>query len=345
MKLFPALCLMLPVIFLPGCRSGDEARQNAPVALPPTPWRGLHLMLGSDKQTDALVEQLPKLAADGVNVIIVEVDYNFDFQSHPELRPPQYVTKAGAQRLARAAREQHIRVIPQINCLGHQSWSSNTGSLLVQHPDFDETPGQFPGNKGIYCRSWCPQNPEVNRVVFALVDELIDAFDADAFHVGMDEVFIMASDYCPRCHGGDPAKLFAKAVNDFHQHLVTERKVEMLMWGDRLLDARAEGYSEWEAATNGTPPAIDLIPRDIIICDWHYEKRADYPSVPVLLNKGFRVWPSGWQPLAGAEAFSAFSRQQQNPRLVGYLCTTWGKVKVDQVADWPPLVEPLRDWR
>ena len=345
MKLFPALCLMLPVIFLPGCRTGDEARQNAPVASPPTPWRGLHLMLGSDKQTDALVEQLPKLAADGVNVIIVEVDYNFDFQSHPELRPPQYVTKAGAQRLARAAREQHIRVIPQINCLGHQSWSSNTGSLLVQHPDFDETPGQFPGNKGIYCRSWCPQNPEVNRVVFALVDELIDAFDADAFHVGMDEVFIMASDYCPRCHGGDPAKLFAKAVNDFHQHLVTERKVEMLMWGDRLLDARAEGYSEWEAATNGTPPAIDLIPRDIIICDWHYEKRADYPSVPVLLNKGFRVWPSGWQPLAGAEAFSAFSRQQPNPRLVGYLCTTWGKVKVGDVADWPPLIEPLRDWR
>ncbi len=345
MKLFPALCLMLPVIFLPGCRTGDEARQNAPVASPPTPWRGLHLMVGSDKQTDVLIQQLPKLAADGVNVIIVEVDYNFDFQSHPELRPSQYVTKAGAQRLARAAREQHIRVIPQINCLGHQSWSSNTGSLLVQHPDFDETPGQFPGNKGIYCRSWCPQNPEVNRVVFALVDELIDAFDADAFHVGMDEVFIMASDYCPRCHGGDPAKLFAKAVNDFHQHLVVERKVEMLMWGDRLLDARAEGYSEWEAATNGTPPAIDLIPRDIIICDWHYEKRADYPSVPVLLNKGFRVWPSGWQPLAGAEAFSAFSRQQQNPRLVGYLCTTWGKVKVGDVADWPPLIEPLRDWR
>jgi len=302
-------------------------------------------MLGSDKQTDALVEQLPKLSADGVNVIIVEVDYNFDFQSHPELRPSQYVTKAGAQRLARAAREQHIRVIPQINCLGHQSWSSNTGSLLVQHPDFDETPGQFPGNKGIYCRSWCPQNPEVNRVVFALVDELIDAFDADAFHVGMDEVFIMASDYCPRCHGGDPAKLFARAVNEFHQHLVTERKVEMLMWGDRLLDARAEGYSEWEAATNGTPPAIDLIPKDIIICDWHYEKRADYPSVPVLLNKGFRVWPSGWQPLEGAQALSAFSRQQKNPRLVGYLCTTWGKVKVGDVADWPPLIEPLRDWK
>src|SRR6267154_1724091 len=99
------------------------------------------------------------------------------------------------------------------------------------------------------------------------------------------------------------------------------------------------------ATRDGTRPAIDLIPKDIVICDWHYEKRADYPSVPVLLNKGFRVWPSGWQPLAGAQALSAFSRQQKNPRLVGYLCTTWGKVKVGDVADWPPLIEPLRDWK
>jgi len=40
----------------------------------------------------------------------------------------------------------------------------------------------------IYCRSWCPQNPEVNKVVFALVDELVNAFEATAFHAGMDEV-------------------------------------------------------------------------------------------------------------------------------------------------------------
>jgi Glycosyl hydrolase family 20, catalytic domain len=345
MKFLPAFYLTLSLAILAGCRTSNETKSNSKIASWPTPWRGLHLMVGSDEQTDLLVEKLPKLKDDGVNVIIVEVDYNFDFQSHPELRPAKFVTKAGAQRLSAAAHAQGIRLIPQINCLGHQSWSSNTMSLLAKHPEFDETPGKFPNNKGIYCRSWCPQNPEVNRVVFALADELIDAFDADAFHVGMDEVFIMASEYCPRCHGEDPAKLFAKAVNDFHHHLVDQRKVEMFMWGDRLLDAKAEGYSEWEAATNGTSPAIDLIPKDIVICDWHYEERTNYPSVPILLKKGFRVWPSGWQPLAGAKAFSEFSKEQDNPRVVGYLCTTWGKVKVDKVADWPPLIEPLRDWR
>ncbi|MDB6112202.1 MAG: glycoside hydrolase, partial [Pedosphaera sp.] len=136
-----------------------------------------------------------------------------------------------------------------------------------------------------------------------------------------------------------------KAVNDFHEHIVGKRKVEMLMWADRLLDAKKLGLSKWEAADNGTQGAIDLIPKDIIMCDWHYEKQSSYPSVPLLLEKGFRVWPSGWQPLDATLAFSAFAREQNNERLVGYLCTTWGKTKIGTAAQWPPITEPLREWK
>ena len=182
-------------------------------------------------------------------------------------------------------------------------------------------------------------------MVFALIDELAEAFDADAFHVGMDEVFLIASEHCPRCRGGDPAKLFAKAVNDLHRHIVGERKLEMLMWGDRFLDAKALGYSEWEASKNGTQAAIDLVPKDIILCDWHYGAQTNYPSVPLLLGKGFRVWPSGWQPLEATRAFSAFARRQKSKNLVGYLCTTWGKVRIAEAAQWPPIVEVLAEWK
>ena len=309
-------------------------------------WRGVHLMMDNDAQLAALGRQLPKLAADGVNVLVLQVDYSFDFKSHPELRSPQYVTEAGAREFAAAAHELGIRVIPELDCLGHQSWSTHTLPLLLKYPKFDETPGQFPDNKGIYCRSWCPQNPDVNQVVFALIDELTDAFDADAFHVGMDEVFIIASEHCPRCRGGDPAKLFAKAVNDLHKHIVGRRKLEMLMWADRLLDSKARGYSEWEASANGTAGAVDLIPKDIILCDWHYVKYASYPSVPLLLNKGFRVWPSSWQPLADAMALSEFCQPyRENARLLGLLCTTWGKVKTAELADWPPLTEVMAGWK
>ena len=106
---------------------------------------------------------------------------------------------------------------------------------------------------------------DASGVVKSMMDELIDAFRPDALHVGMDEVFLIASDQCPRCRGREPAKLFAKAVNDYHSHLVGKRKLTMLMWGDRLLDDSRMHYDEWEASRNGTAPAIDMIPKDIII--------------------------------------------------------------------------------
>ncbi len=308
-------------------------------------WRGVHLMVGSEAQAVELREQLPRLAAVGVNAIIVETDYNFEFKSHPELSSRDCVTRATAHALAQAARVSGIRLILQINCLGHQSWSKHTLALLTKYPEFDETPGQYPNNTNIYCRSWCPQNPAVNRVVFALVDELMDAFETDAFHAGMDEVFLIASEHCPRCQDGDPARLFAKAVNDLHEHVVKKRKGELFIWADRLLDARTMGYGEWESAKNGTAGAVDLIPKDIVLCDWHYGKRASYPSVPYLTGKGFRVWPSSWQPLDAAKAFSGFARAQKNSRVVGFLCTTWGKVQIADAANWPPIKDVLAGWK
>jgi hypothetical protein len=307
-------------------------------------WRGIQLSVGDDKAAAALTEKVPRLGALGVNALVIEVDYQFAFQSHPELGSAGGLTKAGAAGLARACREHGIRPIPLFNCLGHQSWAKTTFPLLVKHPEFDETPGQFPDNKDIYCRSWCPQHPEVNRVVFALIDELVDAFSADAVHVGMDEVFLIASEHCPRCKGGDPATLFAKAVKDLHGHIVGGRKVEMLMWSDRLLEAQTMGYGEWESAKNGTAAAVDLVPKDLILCDWHYEKRADYPSIPFFLGKGFRVWPSGWNKVEATDALIDAAQKSRGERMLGHLCTTWGSVKIPDLDQWPPIVAAMKRW-
>jgi hypothetical protein len=301
-------------------------------------------MVRNDAGLDALTRQLPKLAALGVNALIVEVNYSFDFTSHPDLRASAFVTRPAAAQFARAARAAGLRPLPMFNCLGHQSWAKNTVPLLTRHPEFDETPGQFPNNEGIYCRSWCPQHPEVNRVVFALIDELLEAFQADGFHAGMDEVFLIASEHCPRCKGGDPAKLFAKAVNDLHQHLVKERKVELFIWGDRLLDAKALGYSKWEASANGTAGAVDLVPKDLIVCDWHYEKQAAYASIPFLMEKGFRVWPGGWKSVPAVAALCDYAQTQRGPRLLGYLATTWGAVDFARLPEWEPLTTAMKQW-
>lgn len=288
------------------------------------PWRGVHVLSPGKAGLPLLERAIAEVFAPiGVNVLVLEVGYQFEFESHPELRQAGAISKADARRIAELCRKHSIRVIPELDCLGHQSWKDNVWPLLAKYPDMEEPPSQAKDAPRSYCRSWCPLHPKVNQTVFPLLDELIEAFGADAFHVGMDEVFVLASEQCPRCKGKNPAELYAKAVNDLYRHLVREKKVTMLMWGDRLLDAKTMKYGEWEASVRGTAPAIDLIPKDIIICDWHYGVRDDYPSIRYFQEKGFRVWPSPWHDLKAAEALMACAQRDATDKMIGLLCTTW----------------------
>jgi hypothetical protein len=210
------------------------------------------------------------------------------------------------------------------------------------YPELDLTPGAFAGNKGIYCREWDPLNPKVNEIVFRLMDEILDGFHADALHVGMDEIFLLGSEQSPSTKGKDPAKVFARAVNDLHRHLVKERKVEMLMWADRLFDANKYSWgNKWEASENGTAPALDMIPKDIILCPWHYNLKQAYPSIPLFLGKGFRVLPASWKKLDASRALIEYSLKQQSPSMLGHLFTTWSRQR-DPLAQYPPLVQGLK---
>ena len=186
--------------------------------------------------------------------------------------------------------------------LGHQSWFQQIGMLLKAYPQFNETPwvpmesgsGQlkWPNEWGLYCLSYCPLHPHVHQVVFDAIDEIVEVFEADAFHAGMDEVFYLGEEKCPRCAGLDHAELFAGEVTKLHQHLAKSGK-ELWIWGDRLLDGRATGIGLWEASYNNTARAIDLIPKEVVINDWHYE-RAD-PTAVLFAMKGFRVVTCPWR--------------------------------------------------
>ncbi|MCP4725404.1 MAG: family 20 glycosylhydrolase [bacterium] len=305
-------------------------------------WRSLHLLdYNNDMELEVLAQDIPELAEKGINLLVLEIDYNFQFQSHPELRRGNdQISKEGARKLASICRENDIRLVIQFQSLGHQSWAKETFPLLTVYPHLDLTPGAFPDNENIYCREWDVTNPEVYTIVFALMDELIDAFETDGIHVGMDEVFLLGHEQSPSTKGKDPAQLYAKAVNDIYDHLVTKRGVEMFMWGDRLIDAAKIDYGEWEASINGTHPAIDNIQKDIIICDWHYEMRETYPSIPMFLDKGFRVISVSWKNTEASQKLINYSMKLKDPQMLGHLFTTWSRI--DNFTDYEPMTEGLK---
>jgi hypothetical protein len=307
-------------------------------------WRGVHLWLDNDADGQVLVKTLPALAAAGANVIVLEVNYSFEFQAHPELRNSTFVSRATAHQLAAAARKCGIRLIPEFNCLGHQSFGGKIGPLLRLHPEFNETPSLSLTNKNVYCLEWHPGAPGLDAIIFSLMDEMADAFEADAFHVGMDEVYLLGPDGRPH-RGQTPAQLYAAQVRVLHDHIVGVKKMQMLMWADRIIGPKFQGYSKYDNASNDLSAAIDLIPKDIIECDWHYEWKKNYPSVAHLASKGFRVWPAGFKPLAASRAFSDFAHADHSGRVVGFLATTWNETSIADSPAWPPIREILPSWR
>ncbi|SHE46454.1 Glycosyl hydrolase family 20, catalytic domain [Mariniphaga anaerophila] len=308
----------------------------------PYPVRGLCIAAPPPNLVDEFATFIEnELVPSGLNLLVLRVDWGYEYESHPELRSNNPLTKKDIKKLVSVCRTNNIRLIPQINLFGHQSWHSTAGKLLEVYPEFDETPDiklpepgeyKWPNSDGLYCKSYCPLHPDVHEVVFALVDEIVAAFETDAFHAGLDEVFYIGHKDCPRCYGHDNADLFAGEVTKIRDHLA-KSGTELWMWGDRLIDGKTTGIGLWEGSYNNTHRAIDMIPKDVVICDWHYE-RPD-PTAFLFASKGFGVLTCPWQNANNAieqekmtRTFINSATNEMKPKYYGMLQTVWGSVEI-----------------
>ncbi len=277
----------------------------------------------------------------GVNTLFLRIDWKYAFESYPQMATKQSLTKTDVKQIVKACKEAGIELIPVVNLLGHQSWGTRMNRLLEVFPQFDETPrvrlpksaseknsdGLFPG--GLYCKSYCPLHPDLHKVVFSLVGEIIDVFEAKSFHAGMDEVIDIGHEACPRCSGKDKARLFADEANKINS-FVKSKGAKMWIWGDRLIDGKLNGMHFTSASSNNTAPAIDLIDKDISVFDWHYRKPE--VSAAYFAFKGFNVASCphhipevALQQLANTIAFRRSSSRVVRERFIGMVDTDWGK--------------------
>ncbi|MFI2741137.1 family 20 glycosylhydrolase [Zhouia sp. PK063] len=303
------------------------------------PLRGLAIAAPQKSEVNRFIKFInEELAPRNINTLVLRVDYNYQYKSHPELAEENALSQNDVDAIVTACKEHHIQIIPQINLLGHQSWAGKIGKLLEVYPQFDETPDvklptdyKWPNKDGLYCKSYCPLHPEVHKIVFDLIDEITKAFHATAFHAGMDEVFYIGMPQCPRCAGRDKATLFAEEVWRIRNHLAQNGK-RLWIWGDRLIDGKTTGIGMWEGSMNNTYRAIDMIPKDVMICDWHYD-RPD-PTAAYFAMHGLDVATCSWRKPIVAEKqlhmledYRKYATKEMRPHYKGMLHTSWTSAK------------------
>ena len=244
------------------------------------------------------------------NTLFIEVAGGMKYDSHPEINrvwnqvQDDFEAGRGSQAAhaamvsgGRSLEKDEVRdivtyaesfgfeVIPEIQSLSHVQY------ITMAHPEIGEvspeekarqdkaeefsTADIRPERKHAHC--YCAADERSYKILFDIAVEVIDVFKPKRYvHMGHDEVYEIG--VCEKCRDRDPAELFASDVNRIHDYLAA-KGLKMMIWGDMLHDVTA--YR--------TPPAIDMIPKDILLLDFIWYFHFDKDLEDRLLSHGFQV--------------------------------------------------------
>lgn len=274
--------------------------------------RGVHFF--ADKSALPFYIQLIKkvLAPLKVNTIILECEY-CEWKSQPNLKNEWAMTQDDIRSLIAVANENFIDVYPLIQSFGHAEWAFQGRNNL----DIAEDP-QHP-------YAFCPSNPRTYTFLFSIYDEAVKLFKNPAiFHIGGDEVEMIGRFPNPNCPSGcgskDSVTLYVQHIKKIYDYL-TSKGCKVMIWGDELLAPGEAGdatHAQNQAEAQGRR---NLLPKDIIIADWHYNIFNDYPSINVFKQAGFRnIVACTWYR---TENIYRFARSAYKQGATGLVETTW----------------------
>ncbi|MBC7288994.1 MAG: family 20 glycosylhydrolase, partial [Armatimonadetes bacterium] len=218
--------------------------------------------------------------------------------------------------LCKYARPRHVMIVPQFEAFGHQS------HILTKerYKHMAETDGW----------SFAPAVEDTYKLLDDLIGQMDKAFPFHPyFGIGCDEVYDMGKGKSKELMDklGGPGHLFAYHITRVNEILHKYGRRGM-MWGDMMLHH---------------PETMQLIPKDVIILDWHYGAAAHYPSVKRFREAGFDVvvcpGVSGWVRIF-PDLINAFANIQsivadgQEAGALGLMNTSWGDAGAENFINY-----------
>ena len=212
---------------------------------------------------DYWIDKLPLLNDLDHNVLLMYFENHLRYPTHPEFAPDGSWTLADLRAVQDAAAARGIDVIPAQTSLGHCPG-------ILTHPRY-----QHLAEEGSDSYQFCPAHPETTTVLTDIFNDLCAASRSPYVSINADESAYLG--LCPRCReqfpGWSKGRIFRHHILKLYEVIRAHGK-RMMMWDDML----------WLY-----PDAVDDLPRDIILLDWHYSLHRRYPSVDVWRAAGFDV--------------------------------------------------------
>lgn len=281
------------------------------------------------------------------NQIIVEFAGGMRFDRHPEIsekwleaderhraglqpKMPHSTMVSGGRLLEKDevrdivdyAKSLGFEVIPEVQSFGHVQY------ITYAHPEIaevaeeenvldarneDVTPNSF------YAQCYCPSNPKSYEIIYDIIDEIVEVVRPERYvHMGHDEIRIIGQ--CPRCRDKDHADLYVKHVTAMHDYLA-KRGLGMMIWSDMLHFTEIKKYK--------THPAIEKIPRDIVLLDFIWYFHFDLDIEDHLLPYGYRVMMGNLY----SSHYPRYETRAKKPGMIGGQLSFWVPTCEERLAD------------
>ena len=254
-----------------------EQKAGAPVdALfcydwPDMPWRGVFIRIKRDCDWDFAKEIITEVVARyKMNYIEPALGNAMVWESHPELWQCNPVDEPVIkQDFADWVSYTKRYFIDVIACGPSWNHSDEWFTMGGNNPDMRENQAATDGTQ---VEDLCPRNPRAQQIIRDIRDELIAMVQPTYLHVGESEYASIGHSSCPRCAGSTPVALFNEFLANDNNYCIT-RGVRPIMWGDMLRSDMPAGQN-W-----GTWQCTGTMPKSIIVQDWDYSTKTDFPSI------------------------------------------------------------------
>jgi hypothetical protein len=204
-----------------------------------------------------------------MNTYMPYIEDVFRFKNHPKIGEGRgALTKEEVAELDAFAKKYHVQIIPIFETLGHME-------NILRIPDYRDL-AEFPGSTTI-----TPAKEETYRFLDELIFEISEAFSSPYLHIGGDESQQLG-------WGASKSLVEMNGLATVHaQHYKRVFEIaksygkQVMMYADMIL---------------ANPTILNQIPDEIILIDWQYRARDNYPSVEALQKSGrkFIVSPGLW---------------------------------------------------
>jgi hypothetical protein len=271
-------------------RAGTDLQTRTVRDYPDLTWRVAMVYLDANANINETL--IPILAEHKLNAVLVMSNY-LKWDSAPELHMPGSASKALAQRTVDTARLYLMEPIPLLETFGHVQWmfQNNQNNDLLLDPTAQS---RFAYN---------PLEPRTYDVLLPLIDEVVDLFEPQFFHIGHDEIRNVVP-----FPAGEVAFVdaFLDDIQRLYNHLAAN-DIRVMIWHDTLL-------------APDVVPAMSRLPDDLIVTSWNYNPAPNYPTVDTLQEAGFEVLGASWfEP----DNIYTYARYIDNRDALGMIQTRW----------------------